>query len=122
MQGYQALLSSPWYLNLGSIGVEDWREYYAVEPQDFGGSAEQQALVLGGEVSTLVCLQHICQRVHFTCLAVACAVVPGQMGVWMPCISRVRWLLHQLFVHVSVLQQAGSPGQHERRPVSGASL
>ena len=51
LQGYKALLSSPWYLNLGSIGVEDWRDYYAVEPLDFGGNATQQALVMGGEVS-----------------------------------------------------------------------
>ena len=52
LQGYKALLSSPWYLNLGSIGVEDWRDYYAVEPLDFGGDATQQALVMGGEVSS----------------------------------------------------------------------
>ena len=50
LQGYKALLSSPWYLNLGSLGVEDWRDYYAVEPLDFGGDASQQALVMGGEV------------------------------------------------------------------------
>ena len=49
-QGYQALLSSPWYLNLGSLGREDWRDFYAVDPQDFGGTPAQADLVLGGEV------------------------------------------------------------------------
>ena len=32
MQGYRALLSSPWYLNLGVFDGSDWLTYYNVEP------------------------------------------------------------------------------------------
>ena len=49
-QGYRALLSSPWYLNLGSYAVPDWEAYYQVDPLGFGGSPQQQQLVIGGEV------------------------------------------------------------------------
>ena len=50
-QGYRTLLSSPWYLNLGSFATPDWEAYYQVEPTAFGGSLQQQQLVIGGEVS-----------------------------------------------------------------------
>lgn len=50
-QGYRTLLSSPWYLNLGSFAAPDWEAYYQVEPTAFGGSLQQQQLVIGGEVS-----------------------------------------------------------------------
>lgn len=49
-QGYRTLLSSPWYLNLGGFATPDWEAYYSVEPTAFGGSLEQQQLVIGGEV------------------------------------------------------------------------
>ncbi|KAK9805226.1 hypothetical protein WJX72_007110 [[Myrmecia] bisecta] len=48
-QGYRVLLSSPWYLNLGSYDAEEWAQYYAVDPLGFEGSAAQHALVMGGE-------------------------------------------------------------------------
>ena len=32
VQGYRALLSSPWYLNLGVFDGSDWLTYYNVEP------------------------------------------------------------------------------------------
>ncbi len=42
LQGYRALLSSPWYLNLGSYAGEDWVTYYQVEPlQGFEAAPEQ---------------------------------------------------------------------------------
>ncbi|XP_030043504.1 beta-hexosaminidase subunit alpha [Microcaecilia unicolor] len=46
--GYRALLSSPWYLNIITYG-QDWTVAYKVEPQEFDGSPEQKALVIGGE-------------------------------------------------------------------------
>ncbi|XP_048338151.1 beta-hexosaminidase subunit alpha [Sphaerodactylus townsendi] len=46
--GYRAVLSAPWYLNWISYG-QDWLEIYEVEPLAFKGSAEQKALVIGGE-------------------------------------------------------------------------
>lgn len=49
-QGFRALLSSPWYLNLGSYAAPDWEAYYQVDPLGFGGSPQQQQLVIGGEV------------------------------------------------------------------------
>lgn len=48
--GFFAILSSPWYLNVISYGV-DWPPYYAADPTDFEGTAEQKARVLGGELS-----------------------------------------------------------------------
>jgi hypothetical protein len=50
LQGYRALLSSPWYLNLGAYAEEAWVKYYSVEPLDFGATPEQAQLVIGGEV------------------------------------------------------------------------
>ena len=40
-QGYDAILSAPWYLNLGSYAGQDWQQYYAVDPHDFKGTQEQ---------------------------------------------------------------------------------
>jgi hypothetical protein len=34
-QGHRSLLSSPWYLNLGKYGEENWQRYHAVEPLAF---------------------------------------------------------------------------------------
>lgn len=48
--GYHAILSSPWYLNYIAYG-DDWTPYLTASPLDFGGNAEQQSLVLGGEFS-----------------------------------------------------------------------
>ena len=45
--GYDAILSAPWYLNLGSFAGEEWRRYYAVDPQDFEGG-QVQVRVRGG--------------------------------------------------------------------------
>lgn len=49
-QGYKALLSSPWYLNLGKFADEAWVHYYGVEPLGFNATPEQIKLVIGGEV------------------------------------------------------------------------
>jgi hexosaminidase len=50
--GYAAVVSSPWYLNYISYG-DDWvaDDYLTADILDFGGTPEQQALVLGGELS-----------------------------------------------------------------------
>lgn len=50
-QGFRALLSSPWYLNLGQQGASNWAAYHAVEPLAFNGSVAQHALVIGGEAA-----------------------------------------------------------------------
>ncbi len=55
MQGYKALLSSPWYLNLGMYADEAWATYYKVEPLDFNATPEQTRLVIGGEVRLALC-------------------------------------------------------------------
>ncbi|KAL1782792.1 beta-hexosaminidase subunit beta [Sigmodon hispidus] len=46
--GFQAILSSPWYLDYIQYG-QDWRTYYLVEPLKFEGSEIAKRLVIGGE-------------------------------------------------------------------------
>ncbi|CAI2731093.1 unnamed protein product [Schistosoma spindalis] len=48
--GYRVLFSAAWYLNYISYG-DDWRNYYHVDPRDFGGSKEDAKLVIGGEAA-----------------------------------------------------------------------
>lgn len=47
--GYDAILSAPWYLNLGSYAGQEWQRYYAVDPTDFQGTTEQ---VPAGEIDS----------------------------------------------------------------------
>jgi len=44
--GHRGLLSAPYYINYISYGAT-WENYYTPEPTDFGGSTEQEALVMG---------------------------------------------------------------------------
>lgn len=49
--GLRAVLSHPWYLDMlgpATSWADEWAAYYAVEPTDFGGSAAQRRLVVGG--------------------------------------------------------------------------
>ena len=50
--GLKAIVSSPWYLNYISYG-SDAMKIYLEDPQAFGGTEEQEKLVVGGEVRIL---------------------------------------------------------------------
>jgi len=47
--GFKTIVSSPWYLNYISYG-SDAMIRYLEDPQDFGGTPDQESLVVGGEV------------------------------------------------------------------------
>ena len=79
LQGYKALLSSPWYLNLGAYADEAWATYYKVEPLEFNATPEQTRLVIGGEVRpACMCSSAVlhpgrraARRAHSACYAAA---------------------------------------------------
>lgn len=49
--GYEVILSSPWYINYISYGYKEWYNWYTVEPlKDFKGTEEQKKKIVGGEV------------------------------------------------------------------------
>ena len=48
--GYHALLSSCWYLDRISLSP-DYFDYFRCDPLNFGGTKEQQELVMGGEAA-----------------------------------------------------------------------
>lgn len=46
-KGFEAVLSAPWYLDHMTY-ARDWLKYYAIDPQNFGGTETEQDLVKGG--------------------------------------------------------------------------
>nr|CAH8858037.1 unnamed protein product [Trichobilharzia regenti] len=48
--GYRVLFSAAWYLNLISYG-DDWKNYYLINPRNFGGNKEDEKFVIGGEAA-----------------------------------------------------------------------
>ena len=50
--GLRTIVSSPWYLNYISYG-SDSMKIYLEDPQAFGGTEEQERLVVCGEVSVV---------------------------------------------------------------------
>lgn len=48
--GHGALLSAPWYLNLGTFAEEDWKRYYAADPTAFPARNSTQVRA-GGPVA-----------------------------------------------------------------------
>lgn len=46
-RGYRALLSAPWYLNLGSFAGDDWLTYWQVEPLSFDAPPKQAGRAVG---------------------------------------------------------------------------
>ena len=69
--GFRAVVSSPWYLNYISYGV-DWPEYLTADLLDFNGTAAQQALVMGGEFAMVRC---VCVRACVRACGRACVQV-----------------------------------------------
>jgi len=51
-KGYQAILSSPWYINFVSYGYQEWYKFYKVDPlSNFTGTPDQAKLIIGGETA-----------------------------------------------------------------------
>ena len=57
------MLSSPWYLNYISYGV-DWPKYYEIDPQEFDGTLRQKRLVIGGEVCIFTIYSHYSENMQ----------------------------------------------------------
>ncbi|KAK9819131.1 hypothetical protein WJX74_008081 [Apatococcus lobatus] len=50
-KGHRAILSAPWYLDIGSYAGQDWKTYYQIEPASFTEDVGQQSLLVGGEAA-----------------------------------------------------------------------